>query len=91
MSANVIAPRRGESVLARINPATAGEIVVKIFTASGRLVRTLKERDFQPMGGGQWLVNWDGRSGDGFIVARGVYLIHVKGAGIDTLSKVVVK
>jgi hypothetical protein len=34
LSVNVIAPRRGEFVLARINPSRAGDIVVKIFTAS---------------------------------------------------------
>lgn len=91
LSANVIAPRRGEVVLTRISPTGPGEIVVRIFTASGRLVRTLREHDFVKLGGGQWLATWDGKTEDDFVVARGVYLIHVKGPGINSVSKVVVK
>ncbi|MEK7474689.1 MAG: kelch repeat-containing protein [Candidatus Coatesbacteria bacterium] len=86
---NVIDTRLGEIVLVRMYPRTSDPILVRIFTASGRLVRTL--RRFTPMGPDQFLVKWDGKTEDEFDVARGVYLVHVKGGGITALLKVLVK
>jgi hypothetical protein len=86
---NVLVLNSGEVVLARIWPLNGDPIVTRIFTASGRLVRTL--RKLTPSGRGQFLVQWDGRSEDEFPVARGVYLVDVKGGGIHEILKVLVR
>ena len=86
---NVFEPSRGDIVLARIYPLDDSGIYVRIYTASGRLVRTL--RVLESAGSGQYVVRWDGRSDDEFIVARGVYLIHVQGGGLNQVLKVVVR
>jgi uncharacterized repeat protein (TIGR01451 family) len=86
---NVIRPPLGEIVLVRLYPFNSDPITVRVFTASARLVRTL--RHLVPIGSGQFLVTWDGKTEDEFPVARGVYLVHVSGGGITALLKVVVK
>jgi hypothetical protein len=86
---NVLDLGGGGIVLARIWPLNDSPIVTRIFTASGRLVRTL--RKVTPFGRGQFLVEWDGRSEDEFPVARGVYLVDVKGGGIHKVLKVLVR
>ena len=64
-------------------------MAVKIYTASGRLVRTL--RNTKPIGGGQVSVIWDGKTEDEFPVARGVYIVRVVGGGLSDTLKVVVR
>jgi hypothetical protein len=44
-----------------------------------------------PIGGGQWTLELDGRTEEGFVVVRGVYILRVKGGGLDAILKVVVK
>jgi len=36
-------------------------------------------------------MDWDGRTDEGYAVARGVYLISIRGGGIRELLKIVVK
>jgi hypothetical protein len=86
---NVFEPAKGDIVLARIAPRDDSGIIVRIYTASGRLVRTL--RNLEPVGSGQYVVRWDGRTEDEFLVARGVYLVHILGGGLNEVAKVVVK
>ncbi|MEK7474769.1 MAG: hypothetical protein AAB152_03950 [Candidatus Coatesbacteria bacterium] len=86
---NVLVLNSGQVVLARIWPLNGDPIVTRIFTASGRLVRTL--RKLTPSGRGQFLVEWDGLSEDEFAVARGVYLVDVEGGGIHQILKVLVR
>ncbi|MEK7475133.1 MAG: hypothetical protein AAB152_05805 [Candidatus Coatesbacteria bacterium] len=86
---NIFEPSKGDIVLARINPRDDSGIIVRIYTASGRLVRTL--RNLEPAGSGQYVVRWDGRTEDEFVVARGVYLVHILGGGLNEVVKVVVK
>lgn len=87
---NVVNLGQGEVVLARIYPVTDDPVQVQIFTASGRLVRTLN--NYVPMGRNQLIAKWDGRTEDEFLVARGVYLVHVTGGGLKgTTLKVVIK
>ena len=62
---------------------------VRIFTASGRLVRTL--RNTKPIGGGQVSVVWDGKTEDEYPVARGVYIVRIIGGGLNDTLKVVVR
>ncbi len=50
------------------------EVVIRIFTISGRLIRTL---DGAPGRAGYNQVRWDGRDADGHLLASGVYLYTV--------------
>ena len=86
---NVLNLNNGEIVLARIWPITSDPVVTRVFTASGRLVRTL--RNLTPFGRDQYLVQWDGLTDDEFPVARGVYLVDVSGGGIHEVLKVIVR
>ncbi len=87
---NAVTLGNGEVVLARIYPLTDEPVLVRIFTASGRLVRTL--RNTMPLGRHQLIATWDGRTEDEFLVARGVYLVHVTGGGLKgTVLKVVIR
>jgi hypothetical protein len=86
---NVFDPGRGDIVLARIAPTNDSPITVRVFTASARLVRTL--RRLTPVGSGQYIVVWDGKTEDEFPVARGVYIIHIQGGGLNETVKVAVR
>ncbi len=55
--------------------AKADRVEVKVFDVSGRLVRTLADRQFAP---GKYSLTWDGVDNDGRQVARGVYFTQVK-------------
>jgi len=92
LSSNVFSPGAGETVLVRVSPRTSEPVVVKVFSPSGRQVRTLRNQHFQSIGGGQLLVTWDGMTDDEFPVTRGVYLIRITGGGLGTVVlKVVVR
>jgi hypothetical protein len=53
----------------------ADRVEVKVFDVSGRLVRTLADRQFAA---GKHTLTWDGVDNDGRQVARGVYFTQVK-------------
>ena len=57
----------------------ADRVEVKVFDVSGRLVRTLADRQFAA---GKHTLTWDGVDNDGHQVARGVYFTQVKYLGI---------
>lgn len=86
---NVLDVGTGQLVLARIFPRNAQPVAVRVYTASGRLVRTL--RKLTPLGRDQFIAEWDGLTEDGFKVARGVYLVQVLGGGLSQVLKVVVR
>mgnify|MGYP001578408792 FL=1 len=86
---NVLSLSHGDVVLTRIAPKDATPVTVKIYTASGRLVRTL--RRMTPLAEGQWLVSWDGKTEDEMPVSRGVYVVRVSGGGLDQRLKLVVR
>jgi uncharacterized delta-60 repeat protein len=87
---NIFRPGAGERLLVRIFPREAGDISVKVFTASGMLVRTLPKA-VDSIGGGQFVMGWDGKNGSGDLVHRGVYLVAVEGGGLKKVLKVVVR
>jgi len=89
LSTNVINVEQGQSVIARIRPLDGGPVEVKIYTASGRLLRTLTR--LEAMGPGEWRVTWDGMTEGGRPVARGVYIVLVMGGGLNERLKVVVR
>jgi len=65
----------GGSAMVHFGLAKADRVEVKVYDVTGRLVRTLANRNFQA--GPQSLV-WDGSNDQGHVVARGVYFTQVK-------------
>jgi hypothetical protein len=65
----------GGSAIVRFGLAKADRVEVKVYDVTGRLVRTLANRNFQA--GPQSLV-WDGSNDQGQVVSRGVYFTQVK-------------
>jgi hypothetical protein len=65
----------GGSAIVYFGLAKADRVEVKVYDVTGRLVRTLANRNFQA--GPQSLV-WDGSNDQGHVVSRGVYFTQVK-------------
>jgi hypothetical protein len=55
--------------------ASAGRVLIRVFSANGRLVRTLFD---QVVGPGRHITRWNGRSEDGAKLPSGVYLFRVQ-------------
>jgi len=87
---NTFRPGAGESLLVRVNPKDATPVKVRVFTASGRPVRTLPGLA-DSLGGGQFAFRWDGVTDGGGRAARGIYLVDVEGGGVRVLLKVAVR
>lgn len=86
---SVFNPMKGGKVKFEIVPKSDGKLKAQIFTIDGLLVKTLKDGDV--LKGITQILEWDGRNGEGKIVASSVYLLRVDGAGIDRkLKKIVV-
>ena len=80
--------RQGHSTVSFGLP-TADRARVRVFDVSGRLVRTLADREF---GAGEHAVTWDGTDDGGRQVARGVYFTRVTFAEsrFDEVKKLIV-
>lgn len=87
----------GPNVPNPFNPSTtvhfrvgeAGPIALRIYSASGRLVRTLVEG---PVDAGEHSMLWDGTDDSGGTVASGSYVLRLEGAGtVHTRSMVLLK
>jgi hypothetical protein len=66
--------------------ARAGDVRIRVFDASGRLVRVLKTGD---MDRGSHTAIWNGRDDDGRSVARGVYYARLESGGVSETRKLV--
>ncbi|MBM3323729.1 T9SS type A sorting domain-containing protein, partial [candidate division WOR-3 bacterium] len=86
----------GGDVLARPNPFTgstvicavpraAGEVELRIFDGSGRLVHSTSQVAVK----GRVAFNWNGRSGTGEVLSPGIYFYRLDGAGLKALGKLV--
>ncbi|HHM21351.1 MAG TPA: type IX secretion system sortase PorU, partial [Bacteroidetes bacterium] len=67
-------------------PGTEVDVLVQIYTVSGRLIKTLEERiifDGRRLGGDN-CIRWDGRDDYGDPLAKGVYIYKVKIKSPDT-------
>ena len=66
----------------------ADRVEAKLYDVSGRLVRTLAERNFPA---GEHHLTWDGRDDDGRLLARGVYFARVRFAsrGFESVKHVI--
>jgi hypothetical protein len=95
-AAGVAAPQVARLLPVAPNPAAAGpvrvgfvlpqaaDISVRIYTATGRLVRVLADGRFDA---GEYTREWDGRDLDGVRAASGVYLVRLAGDGVVRTRK----
>ena len=69
--------------------ARADRVTARIYDVSGRLVRTLADRDFAP---GDYRLVWDGSDDRGRSMPRGVYFteIHYARTGFRETKKLTV-
>jgi hypothetical protein len=82
-----IDPEKNEYAAIILRPQTSGEVVVNIYSLRGQLVwNQLKN----VMAGNLENFRWDAINMKNERIASGVYLVHVKGAGIDEKKKVIV-
>jgi hypothetical protein len=65
----------GGKAMVHFGLAKADRVEVKVYDVTGRLVKTLANRTFQP---GPQSVVWDGSNDQGQVVSRGVYFTQVK-------------
>jgi len=79
-------PLRSRATIAWALPA-AGRVSVKVYDASGRVVRDLVG---EYMNAGQYSVTWDGRAADGRRIANGVYFCKLTTADGSRQQKVVI-
>jgi len=61
-------------------PAVGGEVTLRVFDVSGRLVKTLVDG---AQTAGQKSVTWNGRSNSGHTVASGVYFYRLTAPGLE--------
>jgi hypothetical protein len=87
LSENIFRPLQGRSLRISLRPLEDGHVTVRVFNVAGEKVRTPFEADLPK---DQWaLAAWDGKNEDGQTCASGVYLVSVKGGGINRILKVV--
>jgi flagellar hook assembly protein FlgD len=85
---NVFNPSQGGSLSIGLKSVSGGHVLVKVYNMAGELVRPVLDADVQA---GLWFqASWDGKNGDGELVAAGVYFVSVRGAGIKSIRKVIV-
>jgi len=78
-------PSTSNPAVIRYELPTPGFVSVKLYDLQGRLVKTIYE--------GQDSTNvkyWYGKNSGGNTVASGVYLLHIKAGGVETVKKIVV-
>ncbi|MEJ2049042.1 MAG: FlgD immunoglobulin-like domain containing protein [Calditrichota bacterium] len=66
-----------ETTTLRYSLEKSGKVTIKIFDAGGNLVKTLLDNTQQSAGTEQ-AIPWDGKNGDGTIVANGVYFFTIE-------------
>jgi hypothetical protein len=76
---------RSGNATVKFGVASTDRVRVRLYDVTGRLVRTLADRTFQP--GSDYSLTWDGSDNGGNQVARGVYFARIeymtKGAAIN--------
>jgi chitodextrinase len=78
---------RNESLTVSCRPTAPGELTVQVYSLRGRRVRSLTVN--VPSAGLQHIV-WRGENDEGLPVGAGVYLITVRGPGVDRRVRVAV-
>ena len=80
-------PLRGENVNIYLKPKHSGNVSIEIYTIAGQLVW---DKEISVTGGVQEQVVWNCRNKSDEVVSSGIYVVHVKGGGIDTVKKAAV-
>ncbi len=80
-------PRKGEKAEIHFRPSESGTVRVKIYTLSGQLVW---ETSHEAAGTADQSVIWNAVNKDGQSIASGIYVAHIKGAGINEKKKVAI-
>ncbi|OGS19110.1 MAG: hypothetical protein A2219_01555 [Elusimicrobia bacterium RIFOXYA2_FULL_50_26] len=77
-------PTKGETATIRLTPSVSGDITVKVYTAQGSLVW---EATKSVVANIEDSIEWNCYNKDNSMVASGIYLVRIKGAGIDKVKK----
>jgi len=80
-------PLRGEEVNIYLKPKHSGNVSIEIYNIAGQLVW---DKEISVTGGVQEQVVWNCRNKSGEVVSSGIYVVRVKGGGIDTVKKAAV-
>ena len=80
-------PAKNEVAKILLNPVTSGAVEIKIYTLRGDLVW---EKTETLSVGEKRIAEWNCKNKDGEEVVAGIYLVYVKGAGIEAKKKVAV-
>ena len=80
-------PLKGEEVNIYLKPKHSGNVSIEIYNIAGQLVW---DEEIYVTGGVQEQVVWNCRNKSDEVVSSGIYVVHVKGGGIDTVKKVAV-
>lgn len=80
-------PFRGTTLIRYDVPAGGGEILLRIFDANGRLVRTAVSGH---EGAGRRAVEWDGRDERGAELPPGIYFSRLSAPGFEATKKILI-
>ena len=89
LSRNAFSADGSQTLVVSVKPDGGAVVSVRVYTASGRLVRQLDGLAVRADGWQEAV--WDGYNGDGQRVSRGVYLVNVMSGGFNRTLKVVVR
>lgn len=84
---NVFNPLKGEKATFKYEVTGPGRVTLKLYTLAGHEVLTLLDED---KAAGKGSIDWAGTNVSGNHVASGVYILHLKGPGVQKTQKVVV-
>ncbi len=85
-----INPTKNEVAKILFTPAIAGEVNIKIYTLSGELVWEKAKVFVAGQEGESQIIEWNCRNENNEEVASGIYLVYIKGIGIDAKKKIAV-
>ena len=80
-------PLKGEEVNIYLKPKHSGNVSIEIYNIAGQLVW---DKEISVTGGVQEQVVWNCRNKSDEVVSSGIYVVRVKGGGIDTVKKIAV-
>ena len=83
---NVFNPIHGEKATIQYKTVQSGQVKLRLYTLSGRLVRTLVNEE---RGAGSAALDWNGRNENGEVVASGIYLLSIEAPGLRQIKKIV--
>ena len=79
--------KSNEKLAINVTPKTSGNFVMTIYTLTGVKIW---QRTFSGTAEQRIAQEWDGKNDDGSVVASGIYILHINGAGVNTVKKIAV-